>query len=293
MKKTFRNTLFLIIATLITSGICLPVFSQKKNKVKKSRNVMLIYNYPSDKAVKYLRTTKIVQNMEIEEQSMQTNVNSVFGCSIKSLGTQEKNLKLEINVDTLGQTIDSPMGSTGGAINSVKGKTFTMILSPDGKEIDISAAQSITYTVQEGASADLSQAISDFFPDMPEKPVKPGFTWSTTDSTTSKSSTMTVKMKVNSENKFEGFENIDGRDYAKITSALSGTREMKTKSQGMDILMYGPFKGNLIIYFDQKLGYFVKQSLTTTMPGTIEIESPESMTFPLVMDVNQVTEVRK
>jgi len=103
----------------------------EKNAGRESGDVNLSYNYPADKTVRYLTTSKIVQNMDINGQTMQTNVKS-------------------------------------------------------------------------------------------------GFAWSTMDSSTSNTSTMTTTMKVKSENKFEVFENIKGKEYAKITSLISGTRDMKT-----------------------------------------------------------------
>jgi hypothetical protein len=55
----------------------------------------------------------------------------------------------------------------------------------------------------------------------------------------------------------------------------------------------GPFKGTITILFDQKSGYFVRQAVTSGLSGTVEITSPESMSFPVVMDINAITEVKK
>ncbi len=289
MKKIIRKAYILPGVALIACVISLPALCQRNT----SDAIKMAYSYPSDKQVKYMSTSKVVQNMDVNGQTMQTNVRSALGCRIRSLGVDKNNLRLEITVDTLGQTVDTPMGVTGGAVKEVKGKLFNLIISPQGKEVDISGAESVTYLSEDGITNNLSQSFSNFFPDMPENKVKPGFAWTSNDSITEKSPSMTMKMKIKSENKFDGFENIDGRNLAKITSNLSGTRDMKTQSQGMNILIYGPFKGTLELYFDQDAGYFIKQSMTTTMTGTIEVSTPDSMTFPVVMDISSVTEVVK
>jgi hypothetical protein len=231
--------------------------------------------------------------MDINGQIMQANVASVAGCTIKSVGKQDNNTRLEITIDTMGQTVDSPNGISGGPIKGAMGRTFTMIISPEGKEVDMSGAEQIIFNTGSGDTSNAVQYFDDFFPDLPAGPIAPGFTWSTTDSMNNKTSNMIMRILINSENKFEGFEKIGEINCAKITSVLSGTRDMKTRTQGMDIKMYGPFTGNSELFFAPSEGYFIKQSVTTRMQGTMEMVSPESFTIPLVMTTSTVNEIRK
>ena len=99
-------------------------------------------------------------------------------------------------------------------------------------------------------------------------------------------------MPVESKYKFEGIENIDGIDCAKISVALSGTRKMTTQSQGMNISTNGPFTGTTIILFAVKDGYLVKESVTSRMTGKIEIPD-QNMSFPVVMDITSVNQIVK
>jgi hypothetical protein len=73
---------------------------------------------------------------------------------------------------------------------------------------------------------------------------------------------------------------------------LSGTRELKTQNQGMDIKMNGPFTGTGELYFAHDKGYFLKETVKSRMTGQMEITSPENMSFPVTMDQNTVTEVK-
>jgi len=94
---------------------------------------------------------------------------------------------------------------------------------------------------------------------------------------------------VESSNKFEGIENIDGIDCAKISATLSGSRKMTTQSQGMDILTNGPFTGTLVLLFAVKEGYLIKETVTTKMTGNVEIPS-QNMSFPVVMDITSINQ---
>jgi hypothetical protein len=256
------------------------------------KSMKLEYNFPAE-GVKYLMTNKIIQTMDINGQSMQANVSSTLGCTIKSKGRTDGNLKLEVKIDTLGQQTDSPQGFSGGAITPAIGKTFNMTLSPQGKETDISEAAKITYNVEGSGPGDLSQSFYDYFPDMPAKSISPGYTWTKTDTMNVKTQTMSIFMIIISENKFEGFETADGIECAKIVSVLSGTREVRTQTQGMDIKITGPFTGSGTLLFAPAKGYFLKQSVATKMNGQMDITYPEAMTFPMVMEMTSVNEVVK
>jgi hypothetical protein len=101
--------------------------------------------------------------MDINGQSMLVNVSSVLGCSIKLIGEQENNLKLEIKIDTMTQNIESPQGSAGGVISDVRGKVFTIVISPEGKEIDLSEAKKIIINVEGSGQSDAAQSFADLF----------------------------------------------------------------------------------------------------------------------------------
>jgi hypothetical protein len=68
---------------------------------------------------------------------------------------------------------------------------------------------------------------------------------------------------------------------------------INTQNQGMDIRMHGTYTGTGTLLFAIKEGYFVKQTAATKVTGTIEISGAENMTFPVVMDVTSVNEVKK
>lgn len=282
--SSFRKSI--VLSTLFALVFYSVAFSQ-------SGAVKMVYNFPADKPVKYLSTSKIVQTMDIMGQTMEVNVSAALGCSIKSKGLIEKKLNLEVTIDTMYQKVDSPQGSAGGVLRDAMGKVFIMSITPEGKETDLSEASKILINIEGSGTTDAAQSFIDFFPDLPSGSVSPGFTWSQTDSIKTKSVSNSMVMVFKSDNKFEDFEEINGVKCARISSAISGDRATVTQSQGMDISSKGPFTGTSVVYFSLDKGYFIKQTVNTKMTGTIDITSPENMSFPVIMDMTSVTEVVK
>jgi hypothetical protein len=287
MKNQFTKCLISAGLIVLFSGICSLVLSQVS-----SSPVKLAYNYPADKAIRYLGTSTMAQIMDIQGQSMQVDVNSAFGCFVKSAGKQDNDLKLEITVDTLGQTTNSPMGGSGGAITDIKGKTCTLIISPEGKVVDISGTEGLVYSIEGSGESNLSQTFSDFFPVLPQKAVTEGDTWNSTDSLTTKTPAMTMKTIDNTINKVEGFETVNGIECAKISTQHSGTITMNVQSQGNDIFIKGPFTGTSEFLFAIKEGYFIKMTSATKVNGNLDMTSPQQMSFPIVLDMKSVNQVK-
>jgi hypothetical protein len=288
MKNLIRKSLVSAGLVLILSGIYFNALSQNTGAA-----VKLVYNYPVDKAIKYLNNTVMAQIMDMQGQSMQVDVTSAFGCSVRTAGKQDNNLKIEIRIDTLGQTTNSPMGGSGGAIQDIKGNTCNIIISPEGKIIDMSETAKLVYTTEGSGQSNMSQNLSDFFPVLPTKPVTTGDTWNMTDSVTVKSTSMTMKTLDNIVSKLEGFETVNGIECAKISGVHSGTITMNVQNQGMDIFIKGPFTGTSEFWFAIKEGYFIKLSSATKVTGNLEISSPETMSMPIVLDIKSVNEVMK
>ena len=293
MRNLFSRSALLSSVLLIALFIISTGFSEKRSsEAPQSGIIKLAYNYLADKPVKYLNVSKITQDMDINGQSMLVNVASCLGAVVRLADKQANNLNLEIKVDTLGQSVDSPQGSTSSAVSEVKGKTFKMVISPAGKTIDNSEATKIVYNVEGSGESNLAQSFTSYFPALPENPVKLGDTWNTHDTIDSKTPSMSMWMPVESNYKLEGIKTVDGTDCAILSATLSGSRKMSTQSQGMTINTAGTFTGTMTLLFAINEGYFVKETVTTKMTGTIEIPD-QNMSFPLVMTIVSTNEIVK
>jgi hypothetical protein len=292
MKKTLLNVFVLLLAL----AICPAANSQKKGDKKAAKVIAkdvptLSYKFTEGKTIKYVNTSKVLQTMDINGQSMDVNVNGIVACTVKSKGNKDGNIVLEVRIDSIAQFVDSPNGSAGGPVADVKGKIFDMVLSPSGKELDLSGAKQIVINVDGAGQTDASQSFSDFFPDVPTGTIAPGFTWTTNDTIKSKSTSNSMVLSVNANHKFEGFETVNGINCAKISSVIEGTRVQNTETQGMTLVITGPYTGTTTVYFAVDEGYLLKQTVTTKLNGNIDITS-QGMSFPIVMDVTSVNEAR-
>ncbi len=290
-----RKLLFGLLSIMIISLAF--TFTENSDKdseaAARKKKVKLEYNYPQDKAVKYLSKTNMKQIMDIQGMVMENNILSTTGCSIKSAGMEADNLNLTVMIDTMAQTIESPNGYSGGTINDAIGKSFSMVISSTGKELDLSAANETKFEIPGSGESNASQSFADFFPDVPAKKIKPGHKWHSTDSVNSEAGVSKTISLTEADNTFEGVETVDGIDCAKITAVLTGTYSMETEAQGMEVKMSGEFTGTGVVYFAIKEGYFISQSSELKMEGTLELIYPQEMTMPLTMEINSSTEIVK
>jgi hypothetical protein len=300
--KNFLKTM-VICGTAIIIGLSASTdcYAQKQKKVKKPKTkaeavkapegYKLSYNFPAGEPLSYHTRTNMYQTMDFNGSTMNANVLSVLSCTVTSKGTEGANQKIEVRIDTMSQMIDTPQGGAGGVINEVAGKIFAMVLSPTGKEVDVSDAEKIVFSV-EGVETNMSQSFIDYFPDLPANPIKPGDVWTTNDTVSSKSAAATIMQIIKADNKFEGIVTLDGIECAKITSILSGTRQQNAQTMGMDIATSGTFTGTGELYFAIKEGYYVRQTGNSKMNGTLEITS-QGMSMPLVADIVAVSQLKK
>jgi hypothetical protein len=293
MKKptntNYRSILIVLSFTIVFST----AFIINTNETPGSKDpVKLAYNFAAGKSISYYSATTITQAMDVNGQTMNVLINQNLAFKAKMVSKVNEDFKLEISVDSLVSKVDSPNGSTGGKIKEVEGKTFNMSLSPLGKELDTKEAEKIEFSVEGTPGGNLSQYFANVFPDLPEKPVSVGDVWVKNDTVSSKSATSNTTQIIQSSNKFEGVEKINGVDCAKITSTITGTMQTTTQNQGMDILFKGPLTGTVTLYFAVKVGNFVRREISTKMTGTIDISGAQSMTFPVVMETNSKIEAK-
>lgn len=282
MKNQLKKSTSLAGLILLFSSLSFSLLSQE---------VTIAYKYSADKPVSYLYTSTMVQLMDMQGQTMQTDITAAFGCSIRQAGMQGSDLVLEITADTLGQRTDSPMGGGGGPVSDIKGKNFKIVIAPTGKILDLSGAEAVVFNIEGSGESNLAQSLYDFFPLLPEKPVKPGDTWNSTDSSTLKTALMTQTILSNTINKLEGIETIDGVECAKIVKEGTGTFSMSLQSQGMDINIKGPFSRTSDCLVSIKEGCLISQSSSMKITGNLNILSM-GMEMPITMQIKDATKIK-
>ena len=255
-------------------------------------NVKLAYNMPAGKTLNYKSVTSISQLMDIQGQSMEVMVNTSFGFRVKMVEKAAGNLKINVIVDSLTMSIDAMGGLTNSRVREIENKSFNMIISPVGEIVDLSEAENIKFNVESQGTSNLSQTFRNVFPVLPDKAVKPGDTWSSVDTIRSAASAASTLQVLESSYRYDDVEKVNGIDCAKISSSISGTAETRAQNMGMDIFYSGPVNGQVLMYFALKEGYFMKQDISTTMNGNIEISGAENMSFPITVNTATTTEAR-
>ncbi|MGB4292252.1 MAG: hypothetical protein WBJ37_05140 [Bacteroidales bacterium] len=280
----------LIILPFILMVVLTGTYGQAKKT--SGGEVTFAYNFPAGEAFSYVVNTTARQQMEVEGQIMDilARNNLVFKVALQE--RRGENLVIGITIDTLSASVDAMGNTIGGVISEVAGKTFNLVLTRGGKIVDNSEGEKITYSIDGQNTGNLGQTLRNVFPTLPAKPVKPGETWTSKDTVKTQSAGANVFQIIESTNTYEKNENVNGIMCAKVVSSVKGTNQTTTQNMGMDILMHGPVTGQSIIYFALDGGYPVRVEEVSKMNGTIEISSPQSMSFPIVMEVNTTIQLR-
>lgn len=255
--------------------------------------LILQYRMQENQVLKYQSSTEQTQNIEVMGQSMETQTTSTSAFSTKYKGLKENNLQLGVTIDSMSIDISSPQGELSPDMSSVKGKSFDMVLSPLGKELDVSGAQSIRYELGPVGDRSVESNFQALFPDMADRPVKIGDTWTSTDTVTEKSPVGEVILSFESVNTLAGFETVDGLECIKVTAEITGTLEGKGEQMGAELTFKGDIEGNQTWYFAYKEGIFVKDTVSASTDATITVSGAQAMTIPMKQESKMETKLIK
>jgi hypothetical protein len=185
-----------------------------------------------------------------------------------------------VTVDDIAATAtSSAQGDVSPDMTSVKGKSFDMVLSPLGSEVDVSGAEAITYSIATETRS-IAAGFKTFFPDLPGKPVKIGDTWPSTSSVEEKTGAMSIRIELQNVHTLEGFETVDGKECARVSAQVTGTITGSGSQMGQDLTFSGTIKGKDVWYFAVKDGVYVKSNTDTTTQMSIDVAAA-GMSIPV------------
>lgn len=246
---------------------------------KAPTGAVLEYKMPAGRTLTYQTKSEETQVMEVMGQSMDTHSTNSSIVTFKSKGPKDKNLLLGVTIDEMAASLtSSAAGDMSPDLSSLKGKTFDMVLSALGSEIDVSAAEALKYDMA-GATRNISSGFKMFFPDLPDKPVKVGDTWPSNAGVDEDMGEIKIRMDFKNVCTLEGFETVDGMECARVSTAVTGTLTGSGSQQGMDMTFAGTTKGKETWYFVMKEGLFIKSTSETTTEMSIDVPAA-GMTIP-------------
>jgi hypothetical protein len=241
---------------------------------------VLEYKMPAGRALTYQTKSEEAQVMEVQGQSMDSQTTGASTFTFKAKGLKDKNFLLGVTIDDIVVTMtSSAQGDMSPDMAAVKGKSFDMVLSPLGSEVDVAGAEAITYDLAT-ETRNLASSFKMYFPDLPGKPVNVGDTWPSNAAIEEKTGSMNIRIDFQSVNTLEGFETLDGMECARISSQITGTITGTGNQGGMDLTFSGTHKGKDVWYFAVKEGLYVKNASEATSEMSIDV-SAAGMTIPM------------
>ena len=236
-------------------------------------SVTLAYKFAPGTPLLYKESSTQTQDLDMMGQTMSTVSTSSMDITLKGKGPKDANLLVGVTIDAMATHVQSPQGDVTPDLSGVIGKSFDMVLSPLGKEVDVSGAAAFTVDMGQAGRRDLSSNFQGLFPDLPDRAVKIGDKWPSEDAIVQKSDAGDIHLNFNKENTLDGFETIDGRECARIKATVKGTMSGALNQGGMALALDAKLEGTETWYFDAKEGVFVKSEMKGTMGGVISIES--------------------
>jgi hypothetical protein len=243
------------------------------DKAAPQGSVTLAYKLAPGATLAYKQSGSQTQDMDMMGQTMSTVSTSSMDLTLKGKGPKDGNLLIGVTIDAMTLNVQSPQGDITPDLSGVLGKSFDLVLSPLGKELDVSGAAAFTVDMGQAGRRDLTSNFQGFFPDLPDHPVKVGDTWPSEDNIVQKSDAGDVHISLKNENTFDGFETIDGRECARVKAAIKGTLSGALNQGGVSVALDAKLEGTQTWHFAVKDGVFVKAEMKATMGGVISIES--------------------
>ncbi|OGD13771.1 MAG: hypothetical protein A2W20_09005 [Candidatus Aminicenantes bacterium RBG_16_66_30] len=242
-------------------------------------STVLEYKMPAGRVLTYQASSEEAQIMEVMGQSMDTHTTGTSTYTFKAKGRKDKNLLVGVTIDDMSASVTGAQGDMSPDMSSIKGKSFDMVFSPLGSEIDVSGAEALTYAMAT-ETRNLASGFKAFFPDLPGKAVKIGDTWPSSDAVEEKTGSMTIQIQLQNTNTLEGFETVDGMECARVSAQVTGTISGSGNQMGQDMTFSGTSKGKNVWHFAVKEGIYVKAASEMTTEMSVDVSSA-GMTIPI------------
>jgi hypothetical protein len=247
--------------------------------------LILRYRMPEGQVIKYESWGETHQTSDVMGQTIETDISSSNAFTVTSNGQEENNYQLSITIDGMSIKIQSTQGELEPDMSTVIGKSFDMVLSSLGKELELIGAEAIEYDMGPEGTRNIAVGFQDIFLNLADRPVKIGDTWPDETTVTEKTGNGEAIIQISGELTLEGFETIDGMECVKLSGTYTGTIEAKGEQQGIELNTQGNIKGTSTSYFAYKEGIFIKQTSEGTAEGMVDVPS-QGIEIPFTREMN-------
>jgi hypothetical protein len=255
--------------------------------LKKGMNMR--YSSGLEKELAYKSTTNFIQEMNVMNQEISVTADMMQMFKMEPMETDNEDLGYKVTVDDMAFKLQTPRGDIEPELGNIIGKSFELIVSPYGEELDYSGAEKLVMEVATGDSKSIASDIAAFFPNLPDHPVKPGDSWKSIDNVRDANESKETILVFDNINTFEKLENYMGYDCMKVNVVFTGTLAGEGTQEGMELITTGEISGTGTWYYAYKEGIFVSSSVEgngkteTLVAGEgQEISIPATRTFTMM-----------
>lgn len=291
-KTNFKSFLSIALVVLLIS-LLTGCAAKKAFWGDVEKGLILEYRMTQDQVLKYQFTSNMTQDLEVMGQSMKNVINLDLLFSAKSTGMEGNNHLLLMTIDSAKTDMKTPRGNISPDMSSVFSKSFLMTLSPLGKELKMSGADSITYSLGQGGERTLTSNFQTIFPDLAGKPVKIGNSWTANDTINVKEAGTNMRMTFVSVNTLQGFETVDGHECVTVTAKSTGKLGGEGEQMGANLYFEGDIETKDVWYFAYKEGIFVKSISEGMTEGNVAVTGAQKITIPMTMEMKVETKLVK
>ena len=268
----------LVVAVAVAVGALSGCAAKRGAKVESGTR--LEYRLAKGVPVTYRSTQIGNQTMEMMGQSMTMETGRTMVFTIVPGETKEASQRLAVRMDSLEASLKAPQGEFTADTGPAIGKTFEMSLSVLGKELDITGADLIQYSLGSVGQRSIKPEFQSMFPDLAGRPLQIGDTWTTTDTVNTDESGMALVIVSQSTNTLAGFEDIGGIRCARITTVGTGTVKGEGTQQGAPVVLEAATEGADTWFFSTELGLLVRMTSELKAGGTVTVGGPGGMKIP-------------
>ena len=234
--------------------------------------LILKYRMPEGEVLNYLTSSETLQSMDVMGQIVDAEIQSSTAFSLQGIGKKEDNLRLQVTIASIDMSIVSSQGEMNPDTSPVEGKSFEMVLSPLGEELELIGADAIEFDLESEGTQNVESGFQTIFPNLSPNPVKLGDTWPSQDSIVEESDTGVMRIQSENVHTLDGFETVDGKECVRVKSEFKGKMDGEGNQQGMGLDYAGDVEGTDTWYFAYKEGLFVKMVSSIKVEGVITVE---------------------
>jgi len=240
--------------------------------------MVLQYNIPQNNPLTYDMGTKVTQSVDAMGQTFETDIDTDYQFRIVSTGNDGGSQQLQVTINSINLTVESPQGSMNPDVSNLSGQQFNMSLSPSGKEQLISDMNELAINLGEGQSQNLGTDFGSFFPDFSMESVMIGDTWSTVDSMNLSTGGADLDMVYQKQHTIEGREMMNGFDCIRVVSDVTGTMQGTGSQGGFNMDITGDIAGTDTWYFAFQEGILVQSTSDYSTDAEISVQG---MSMPM------------